>query len=188
MMMSLGLPPDLTWYKLLMDQGSFIGGGFALIAGAAAYIGARQAAARQIAAMAHRLQARGIVVGIYPELLIIQVRHERAVGIINEVFPQMTSDGPSDTIGNIIRGVKIEIPPFLSRNTDNLFLVAPGGPSLVQVVSFTLQYNSLTETLGNRISMNIEPFDPVSHRDALSGHLRAIALALADAIREIGPI
>jgi hypothetical protein len=36
--------------------------------------------------------------------------------------------------------------------------------------------------------MNIEPFDPVSHRDALSGHLRAIALALADAIREIGPI
>jgi hypothetical protein len=46
-----GLPPDLTWYKLLSDQGSFIGGVFALIAGIAAYVAGRvQANATQQAA------------------------------------------------------------------------------------------------------------------------------------------
>jgi hypothetical protein len=34
----MGLPVDLTWYKLLTDWGSLIGGSFALIAGAALYI------------------------------------------------------------------------------------------------------------------------------------------------------
>ena len=35
--MNLGLPLDLTWYKLLTDWGSLIGGCFALIAGFIAY-------------------------------------------------------------------------------------------------------------------------------------------------------
>lgn len=35
--MHLGLPPDLTWYKLLTDLGSLIGGILALVAGAALY-------------------------------------------------------------------------------------------------------------------------------------------------------
>ena len=35
--MTLGLPLDLTWYKLLTDWGSLIGGGFAFIAGVIAY-------------------------------------------------------------------------------------------------------------------------------------------------------
>lgn len=36
-LMNLGLPLDLTWYKLLTDWGSLIGGGFALIAGIVGY-------------------------------------------------------------------------------------------------------------------------------------------------------
>jgi hypothetical protein len=52
--MDLGLPTDLTWYKLLTDLGSLIGGGFALIAGAVAYIGARQAATKETGAMARK--------------------------------------------------------------------------------------------------------------------------------------
>lgn len=36
--MNMGWPVDLTWYKLLTDWGSLIGGGFALIAGAALYM------------------------------------------------------------------------------------------------------------------------------------------------------
>jgi hypothetical protein len=35
---NLGWPAEFTWYKLLTDWGSLIGGGFALIAGAALYI------------------------------------------------------------------------------------------------------------------------------------------------------
>lgn len=36
--MTLGLACDLTWYKLLTDWGSFIGGLLALIAGGLAYL------------------------------------------------------------------------------------------------------------------------------------------------------
>lgn len=44
----MGWPADFTWYKLLTDWGSLIGGVFALIAGGTAYIGARQAAKMQV--------------------------------------------------------------------------------------------------------------------------------------------
>jgi hypothetical protein len=44
--LNIGLPPDLTWYRLLTDFGSLIGGIFALLAAAALYIiGRRQAKA-----------------------------------------------------------------------------------------------------------------------------------------------
>jgi hypothetical protein len=44
--LNIGLPPDLTWYRLLTDFGSLIGGLFALLAAAAlVYIGRRQAKA-----------------------------------------------------------------------------------------------------------------------------------------------
>jgi hypothetical protein len=51
--MNLGLPLDLTWYKLLTDFGSLIGGIFALIAGIIAYLAgrARATATRQAAEM-----------------------------------------------------------------------------------------------------------------------------------------
>jgi hypothetical protein len=49
--MHLGMPQDLTWYKLLTDWGSLIGGGFALVAGVIAYLAGRtQATATQNAA------------------------------------------------------------------------------------------------------------------------------------------
>jgi hypothetical protein len=43
-----GWPTDLTWYKLLYDWQTIIGGVFALIAGYIAYTGARCAAKDQI--------------------------------------------------------------------------------------------------------------------------------------------
>jgi hypothetical protein len=50
--MEFGLPPDLTWYKMLTDWGSFVGGLFALIAGAVAYLaGWLQARATRTAAI-----------------------------------------------------------------------------------------------------------------------------------------
>jgi hypothetical protein len=89
-LLNMEWPADLTVYKLLTDWGSFIGGGLALIAGVLAYIGARQAAAKQIAALSRkdRLQARSLAVAIQPELLQLKVRHERAMKIISEEFPK----------------------------------------------------------------------------------------------------
>jgi multidrug efflux pump subunit AcrA (membrane-fusion protein) len=50
-MLDMGWPADLTWYRLLTDWGGVIGGGFALIAGVAAYLAGRaQARATQSAA------------------------------------------------------------------------------------------------------------------------------------------
>jgi hypothetical protein len=48
-----GWPAELTWYKLLTDWGSVIGGGFAVIAGGTAYIAGRvqASATRQAARM-----------------------------------------------------------------------------------------------------------------------------------------
>ncbi len=56
--MIIGWPADLTWYKLLTDWGSIIGGVFALLAGAALYVigrmqvrATRDAAVQQVAAV-----------------------------------------------------------------------------------------------------------------------------------------
>jgi hypothetical protein len=51
--LNLGWPADLTWYRLLTDWGSIIGGCFALIAGGTAYIAGRvqASATRQAAKM-----------------------------------------------------------------------------------------------------------------------------------------
>ena len=64
-----GWPADLTWYRLLTDWGSVIGGVFALIAGGIAFIGALWAA---------RTQVRAIFAGIErPAVFVIQtqIRH-----------------------------------------------------------------------------------------------------------------
>jgi hypothetical protein len=179
-MLALGWPADLTWYKLLTDWGSFIGGGVALIAGVLAFIATRRATNRQIAALARkdRLQARGIVVGVYPELLELQVAHERASNVMEQWSAVSTRTMNTMSLVPAIRNARIELTPLLSRNVDNLFLV----------VSFTLQYNGLVNTLAQQIADNVNSFDPSAHRQALSGNLRAIRMPLDDAIREIGPI
>jgi hypothetical protein len=61
--LQFGFPPDLTWYKLLTDWGSLIGGGMALVAGLIAYLAGRsqatatrQAADTQVEAERHRYE------------------------------------------------------------------------------------------------------------------------------------
>jgi hypothetical protein len=162
--LNLGLPADLTWYKLLVDGGSFIGGVFALLAGAIAYLAGwlqaratRQAADRQIAAAARkdRLQARCIAVGISPELLALEVAYERASKTISEDFLRAKIAQPAlltIQIVPLIRSVQIAIPPLLSRNVDQLYVLEDAGPSLLQLVSITLQYNQVVSSLAEQIS------------------------------------
>ena len=173
-----------------MDWGSFIGGCMALTAGVLAYIATRQATNRQIAALARkdRLQTRGIVVGVYPELLELQVLHERASNVMAQWPAMRTPTMNTLSLLPAIRDAKIELTPVLSTNIDNLFLVEPGAASLQQVVSFTQQYNRLVETLAQQIAADVNSFDPPAHQQALSGNLRAIGMALEDAIREIASI
>jgi hypothetical protein len=175
----------------LFNWQTLIAGGLAIVAAfigavAAYFVGNNQVAA---AKQKDRLQARGIVVGVYPELLELQVAHERASNVMEQWSAVPTRTMNTMSLVSAIRNARIELTPLLSRNVDNFFLVEPGGASLQQVVSFTLQYNSLVNTLAQQTADNVDSFfDRSAHRQALSGNLRAIRMALDDAIREIGPI
>jgi hypothetical protein len=79
-----GRPADLTWYKLLTDWGSLIGGVFALIAGVALYvIGRRQvtattlAADREIAAAKEGISAAQEQTKVPQEQITVTLRVER---------------------------------------------------------------------------------------------------------------
>ncbi len=130
------------------------------------------------------MQARGIVVGVYPELLEAREEHKRVMEAVNQRFPRMGWM----TIVQAIQSAQMEVPPFLSRSVDNLFVVDPGAASLIQFVSCTLQYNRRIRDVAQRVAQSPGVSDPPDMRDELSGDLKLIAIALEDAIREIRPI
>ena len=101
-------PTDLTAYKLLTDWGSLIGGALALLAGLIAYIGARQAAAKQVEALAarDRLQAQGIAVAIFPELLKLPVVFENTRKYLDQVIGQLAGKQPGQFIAKCAHEVR----------------------------------------------------------------------------------
>jgi hypothetical protein len=179
-----------SWfYEFCRDQGSLVGGVLALVAGVLAYFGALKAANRQVTALRRRdhLQALGIVVAIYPELIEIEVALDRTTNILTHNFPAVAG-GMKISILQVVRTAKIDLPPMIARNADNLFIVAPGGASLIQVVSYTCQYNGLVDTLIRQIDEDPSRFKPAEHQEHWSGRLKAIMMALTDASRAIGPL
>jgi hypothetical protein len=194
--MEMGLPFDLTWYKLLTDWGSVVGGLIALIAGGLAYKAGiiqakatQQAADKQIAVNARkdRLQAHCIAVGIYPELLAVEVKRERASKIIQNEFPKVRS-GMTTQIVATIRDIRIDEPPLISRSVDYLYVLEKAGATILQLLSVVLQYNSMVETLAKQIAYDVNSFDPATHQKDFSGHLRMMAQLLEKAEQEIKPI
>jgi hypothetical protein len=134
-----------------------------------------------------RLQARCIAVAIVPELLDLKVQHERAVKIISEELPKVVRAAIADIVPVII-SVRIAIPPLLNRSVDQLYLIDEAGPTLLQLISVTLQFNDLVQTLAEHILQRVVEFDPVEHQKDLSGQLRVIGQDIADAERLITPI
>jgi hypothetical protein len=186
----MALPDHTGFFKLLYDRQTLIAGGLAIVAAIIGAIAAYRVGRAQIIAAKHRdrLQARGIAVGVYPELWELQVLHKRALIVIEQWSAVDRRIMNTTTLVPAILNARIGLTPLLSRNIDNLFLVQPGAASLQQVFSFTLQYNKLVETLAQQVEDNVNSFEPLAHQQALSGNLRAIGMALEDALREIGPI
>jgi hypothetical protein len=176
-------------YEFFRDQGSMIGGLLALLAGIIAYFGAMRAADRQVTALRRRdrLQARGIAVAVYPELMEIQVALDRTRNILSNNFPAV-SGGIKLSILQVVQSAKIDLPAMLARNADNFYVVEPGAASLFQIVSYILQYNDLIDTLAKQIDENPGRFDAAKHHHDLSGHLTMIGKAVADARQELAPI
>jgi len=194
--MQIGLPTDLSWYKLLTDWGSLIGGVFALIAGAAAYFAGKaqakatwQAAYDQLAAndRKDRLQAHCIAVGIYPELLAVKVSSERASKLIREEFQKVRMALTTQTVA-LIRDVRIFEPPLVSQSIDQLYILGESGATILQLLSVILQYNHMVETLAKRTQDDVNAFWASYGLNDLSGHLDLITKLLETAEREIAPI
>jgi hypothetical protein len=187
-------PPDYTGcLKLLYDWQTLITGGLAIIAAIIGAWAAYRVGNAQMAAAKRkdRLQAQCIAVAISPELLDFKVRHERASKIISEEFPKVKAQRPSamtDAVVALILDTKIEIPPLLSRTVDQLYILDEAGPTLLQLISVTLQYNHMVTTLAGQIRQHVDRFNPPEHQKDLSGHLRVIAQDIAEAERLITPL
>jgi hypothetical protein len=185
-------PPELTAYKLLTDWGSLIGGVLALGAGLIAYIGARQAAAKQIAAMSarDRLQAQGIAVAIYPELLKLPDMIGNTRKRLNEIVDQLAGKQPGQFVGATVQGAAvIPIPPMLNRNIDLLFMLGEvAGPACLQLVNLLFQYEALVFDITQRMM-------PMSTVEWTSGavqhlqeHLTLLEAVVAKCEHEVRPI
>lgn len=184
-------PAYLTAYKLLTDWGSLIGGVFALIAGLVAYVGARQAAAKQITAMTarDRLQAHGIAVAIYPELLKLPTLIDNARKHLTQIVDQLAGKQSGQFVaGNLQISASIQIPPMLDRNIDLLFMLGEvAGPACLQLVSLLLQYETLVQDITTRMMiLNADEWaEWIGH---LLGHLVLLDDVIAKCEHEVRPI
>jgi hypothetical protein len=184
-------PPDLTTYKLLTDWGSLIGGMLALLAGLVAYIGARQAAAKQIAAMAarDRLQAQGIAVAIYPELLKLPTVIDNIRKHLDQIIAQLAGKQPGQFVaGNLQISASIMMPAMLGRSIDLLFMLGESaGPACLQLVGLMLQYDALIQEITARMMMlNANQWaEGVRH---LQDHLTLLDSVVAKCEHDVRPI
>ena len=194
------IPPSYViaspFWQFVDHWQTLIAGGFALIAGAVAYIaGVQQAHAttrasrNQLAAAARkdRLQARSIALAIYPELELLRVLRERTGNIITNNIPAVKGTNTA-AITEVMTDARIRIPPFLYRNIDNIFIIEPAGGTILQLISFIMRLNDMLETLAHNIATGVVDFDPPTHQQDLVGVLQLISTSLQMAITEIAPI
>jgi hypothetical protein len=166
------------------------GAAFALVAaliGAAAIWQQTQA---QLAAAGEkdRLRGYGIALGVYPELILIEVAHERAANMINKEWPKGSAQGPQAEIAAYVRKACIRVPSILNRSFDSLYLLGDAGHSLQQLMSFILQYDDMLETLAANIEQGIGRPDLAAHHESFQGHLTAIDISLREAQQKLRPI
>lgn len=186
------MTPDYTgFWQLLYDWQTIITGALAIIAALIGALAAYSVGNSQLSAAKKKdnLQARCLAVAIAPELLQMRVAHERATKTISETFPLAKSQGWA-TAGTVelIRSVQIDVPPLLNRSTEQLYLLESAGPSLLQMISVTHQYNMMVMALSKQIGFNVDTFDPPAHRRDLSGQLNVIETNLAEAEKLIEPL
>jgi hypothetical protein len=135
--MNIGIPPDLSWYKLLTDWGSLIGGVTALIAGITAYsAGCRQAAAtRQAAQMQVEAEQRKYNqdVETVRKSLAIELRLvvERAFGTHNSLAGLISRTNGLITARMVDSSVGMPVPIVYPAVADRIALLKNAAMDLV---------------------------------------------------------
>jgi hypothetical protein len=134
---------------------ALIGGGMTCRAGVIQAKATRKAANEQIAAAARkdRLQARGVAVAIYSDILELKIIIEKSRTHINEITRSLSEELPGQNIAALVQEVgSIEMPRMLNSNIDLLFMLSePAGPACLQLVSLLFQYDALVRDITSRI-------------------------------------
>jgi hypothetical protein len=187
-------PPDYTGvWKVLYDWQTITAGALAIVGAGIAYMAGiiqaratREAADKQIAAVnrTEQLQARCIAVGVAPELEALKISHKNASRTIDAVAE--LDQSTSIVAHKVLNDACIEIPPILARNIDHLHLLGQtAGPTLLQLVSVTLQYNHMIATQAKELKEHPHFMNPSKLKKDFSGHLKVIAELIDMADREI---
>jgi hypothetical protein len=135
-----------------------------------------------------RLQARGMAVAIYPELLKLEITIEDTRQNLHEVKAQAGKLVGQSVAASVQVGGYIETPPMLDRNVDKLFLLGErAGPACLQLVGMLQQYNALVEAIAVRIVvMNATQWaEAVQH---LEEHLTLLTGVVAKCAAKVQPI
>ncbi len=134
---------------------ALIGGGMTYRAGVIQAKATQKAANEQIAAAARkdRLQARGIAVAIYSDILELIIIIEKSRSRINEITRSFSGRLHGQNITALVQEVgSIEMPRMLNSNIDLLYMLGePAGTSCLQLVSFVFQYDALVRDIASRI-------------------------------------
>jgi hypothetical protein len=177
------MPRALACIVELVDHWqTLIAGGFALVAGIAAYrIGLHQARAttqaskEQLAAAARkdRMQARCLAVGISPELLQLQAALGRARDGVGQ-FGVLSGRNTAEIITGL-RNTKIGMPPILEKITDQVYMLGePAGPTVLQLIAVIYQFDHLIDTVCDRVRENPDYFNAAQLQHQLTGQLTMI--------------
>ena len=151
-------PRDYTGFcKLLYDWQTLIAGGLAVVAAIVGAIAAYRVGNAQVRVAKQKdlLQAHGIAVAIYPEILKLKLIVEDARKQLTQLNEKFLGRQPGQTIAaHVGQVMTIQIPPMLDRNIDRLFMLGDlAGPTCVQLVNVLLQYDTLVQNVTSRMMM-----------------------------------
>jgi hypothetical protein len=186
------LPSDYTGFcKLLYDWQTLIAGGLAIVAAIIGAIAAYRVGNAQVRVAKQKdlLQAHGIAVAIYPEILKLKLIIEDARQQLRQLNEQFAGRQPGQTIAaHVGKVMTIQIPPMIDRNIDRLFILGDvAGPACLQLVNVLLQYDTLVQNVTSRMMMlNADQWpEAIKH---LQEHLILLEEVVAKCKHEVRPI
>ena len=135
-----------------------------------------------------RLELRGIVVAIYPEIGMLEVTSRSVRERLNTVQAHYKGQVGQAVAATVQMSTIISVPPMLDRYTEKLFLLGDvAGPSCVHLVRMVLQYNAVADAMASRIvAMNADEWpEAIGH---IEKHLDLLDKIVAKCQQELRPL
>jgi hypothetical protein len=135
-----------------------------------------------------RLQARGIAVAIYPEILKLENTIPNVREALNTLKLRDRDLAGQSVSASVQLSARIEVPPMLDRNIDRLFMLGDvAGPACLQLVNVLNQYNALVDEIVARIAvMNVRVWTEAI--DHLEQHIALLNSVVAKCKHEVASL